>query len=295
MVIKPQPVVINLSYAREVGDSLQTIRESRQLSRDDISDLLVCSVQQVLGLESGSARYFYGSRLFAQALSRYAELLEFALDRSQLVQSGEWVPGAIAEQSSVIEAVSSDILSQKPSKTTAKLSTLSCLLLRNANKSKTERLMLIRQYLFKISMALAIGVISIFAFNVLMDAQYVALASKKKSSAQNDAPPMSVEHQPISANLRAESIRQRNQFRLNFIGQSWVQIRYINQKSIDRIYQRGESLSFDIDQFTSLVIGNVDATQLEFGGKRVEHAMLRPYTRGLVVRLNQHDVRRWEP
>ena len=277
MVIKPQPVVINLSYAREVGDSLKTLRESRQLSRDEVSDILVCSVQQVLGLESGSAKCFYGSRLFAQALSRYAELLSFPLDRTQLVQSGEWIPGAmgaITEQSLDAKTVSAEILGKQSSETTSKSLVIASLLFRKAITSVKDGVIIIRQYLLGISMALAIGAISIFAINLLWDTQYPASASGIAVPAQNDAQSTSVERKKLTVSPEAETVAQRKQLHLNFTGPSWVQLRSINQKSIDRLYQKGESLSFDIDQVTSLVVGNVDVTQFEMGGKRVDGVML---------------------
>ena len=149
--------------------------------------------------------------------------------------------------------------------------------------------------IFRISMALAIGAISIFAINLLLDGQHAASAFVKPIPASNAVQPINVDQKRLTVNADVETVAQRPQLHLNFTGQSWIQLRYINDKSTDRLYQKGESLSFDIERLSSLVIGNAEVTELEVGGKKVARSMLSPYTRGLVVRLNQQDIRRLEP
>jgi transcriptional regulator with XRE-family HTH domain len=95
MVSKPHLIVINLDYARDTGALLKEIRDARNMTRSDIADALILSIQQVQGLEAGSASSFYGARLFAQALNRYADYLDHPLDRQALVQSGKWMVGAV--------------------------------------------------------------------------------------------------------------------------------------------------------------------------------------------------------
>ena len=98
MVMKQPLIVINFEYARETGAALKQLREARGVTRSDIADALILSIQQVQGLEAGSASSFYGARLFAQALSRYADYLDHPLDRQALLQSGKWLVGAVPHE-----------------------------------------------------------------------------------------------------------------------------------------------------------------------------------------------------
>ncbi len=97
MVMKQQLIVINFEYARETGAALKEVREARNMTRSDVADALILSIQQVQGLEAGTASSFYGARLFAQALNRYADYLEQPLDRQALLQSGNWMVGAVPD------------------------------------------------------------------------------------------------------------------------------------------------------------------------------------------------------
>ncbi len=294
MTIKPPPVVINLSYACEVGDSLKTLRESRQLSRDDVSDLLVCSVQQVMGLESGSERYFYSSRLFAQSLSRYADLLAFNMDRTQLVQSGDWVPGAVSAQTSVSEAETSVAPDSHTLNAISKFSDTPTLLIDKAFRTAKDHVLVLRQYLLGVSISVAILTISILFINLLFDARQAAPAFVRSTTSENKTQLNSDQNKPTVISEHA-SPANRNQLNLKFTGQSWIQLREIHGKSINRLYQKGESLSFDIEQLSSLVIGNAEATEIDVGGTKLDRAVLSPFTRGLVVRLNQQAIRDLEP
>lgn len=72
---QPRPQ-INPECTRTLGAQLREARELRKLSTQDVADKLLFSKNQVIGLEAGELKYFYGTKLYAQAADKYAAFME---------------------------------------------------------------------------------------------------------------------------------------------------------------------------------------------------------------------------
>lgn len=292
MATQSQPVVINLSYAREIGDLLKAAREERHLSRAEVSDTLLCSVPQVEGLESGSARYFYGSRLFAQALSRYADLMALSLDRHQLVQSGDWLVGDVTTEDVSLEGAStagagaenpSDCFSRQQLQGAIAMPMAAL----RASASRHGRWAAVAV------MVSAIALIAVVSLSDKTAAVQPAIAAAPVVTVP-PAVPVAEPAPPALAPV-SETAHGLNPIHLAFSGASWVQVRDAHGRSIERIYQKGESTDVDVADFSSLVVGNAVATSLTINDRLITADVLAPYTQGRVIRLSQKDIRGMVP
>lgn len=79
---------LNLSVAAELGRQFREEREAQKLSAKDAGDKLLLSKSQVLGLEAGDDRYFYGARLYAQSADKYARQLGLTICPTETLLTG---------------------------------------------------------------------------------------------------------------------------------------------------------------------------------------------------------------
>ena len=229
-------LTLNIEQAENIGRLLQESREKLQLPIQEVADKLLLSKQQILGLEAGEIKSFYGARLYAQAADKYAAYLGLSTVPSELlfeVTQSE-TPDTINPADAPTRSVNTDDRTPtgiaKPE---------------HSSKTLFVGLGLI---------SLIVGVISV------MIATRVDIPIKTEPLAtlpNNVSLPAAALPEPTTNNDVAPG-----KVLLRFSGTSWVQVVESNGTKQEKMYHSGEKLDLEPAKLQALIIGNASAVTL---------------------------------
>lgn len=254
-----QPISIDQDFAQAIGLQLKLVREEKGLSLEAVSKALVFSANQVRGIEAADPSSFYGLRIFVMAIKKYAAYLDISISQDQLINNGNYLFYAKEE----------DIAPRHG---------LSCV---PNKKLKT------RKNIPKIAIFLVPGFLATFLF-VMIDTN--AMASRFKNTATVDVE-IEKKTTPIDLNITKLTKSSVDQVSINFYGNSWVRIEFINGKVLERIYTKNESEIIDPEQIRNITIGNAPATSIMLNDQKIDSEILKEKTKGVVVKLTGDNLK----
>ena len=252
---------INQEEAFALGERLCNARKTQNLPIDEVADKLLLSKQQILGLETGNLKNFYGTKLFAQAADKYAALLGFDVKPSTTL--------FLEDQAAFIEKSPAPIIEESLTATDNSP-------IEPAKKPSSRR---------KLVAAIAtLGIISIGGFFLFEPASRIPATPVQPETARTEqAKPeqsvVAVTATPQNASeaaaktIPAATVPQ-GQIILTFNNSSWVQTVETNGNRLEKIYHKSESLTLEPAKLQALIIGNAKAVDVESANGSIS---LRPF------------------
>lgn len=229
-------LTLNIEQAKNIGRLLQESREKLQLPIHEAADKLLLSKQQILGLEVGEIKSFYGAKLYAQAADKYAAHLSLSIVPSELLFE--------VTQSETLDTINpADVPS----------SSISTDVKPPAGKAKikpSSNIVAVRLGL----VCLLVGIITL---------QIATSVDTPINTEPLAAPPNNL---PLTAVPAPEATTNSNiapgTVQLHFSGTSWVQVVYANGTKHEKMYHQNDKLDLEPAKLQALIIGNASAVTL---------------------------------
>jgi cytoskeletal protein RodZ len=278
---------ININYAQALGENFRAHRENLKLSLQEVADKLLLSKNQILGLETGDPEKFYGNKLFAQAADKYAAFIN--LDSKPSIELLE----IVSETEPPI--ICNELLNSEPEPKNGPTS---------HQKLRTSKHFSIKQLIsFGALFIAGIGILSTqFLTNKSQNEQEVASNKDSGAPVSADPPPtpiettstaekMATETSPAPAQKDNEADVKTGFIRIEFNGNSWVQIVQTNGTKQEKMYHRGDVLDLEPGKLQALIIGNVSVVETH---NREAAINLKPYVASdsQVARIIGPDIRK---
>lgn len=298
--------VIDLNQAHSLGIRFCAERNARKLSLQDVADALLLSKQQVLGLEIGDLKSFYGAKLFAQAADKYAAFLAFAEKPSVLlIQSNSTdtpsgisfealtqnEPIAMAQPEAVVETSTETIDITAPA---------------NVIESPHRKTPVVTRTALALALAAVVGVVGYTQQQTLSAISPLPHSSTPPQTIEATQPAVTMPQAQAQAQAHAEAhpekpeaalpadapkpIVSAGRIELTFSGASWVQAVDKNGSKQEKIYRNGDTLALNPGQLQALIIGNSSVVSITSNKKTID---LKPYIGqgSQVARIIGSDIR----
>ena len=279
---------ININYAQALGEKFRAHRECLKLSLQEVADKLLLSKNQILGLETGDPEKFYGNKLFAQAADKYAALIN--LDSKPSIELLEIVSETEAG------VICNELSSAEPE-------------LKNGPTSnqqlKTSKRFSIKQLIgFGALLIAGVGIIltQFLPGNSSNHEQERAPNTDKGTPSALPPPPTQIETPSTAEKIAPETspvpVQKNNEadvktgfVRIEFNGNSWIQIVQANGTKKEKMYHRGDVLDLEPAKLQALIIGNVSVVEVQ---NREAAINLKPYVASdsQVARIIGPDIRK---
>ena len=302
----------------ELGIVLRHTRNAKQRSVAQVARVLILSVAQINGLESGSLAAFHNRTYYLRALTKYLDYLGVAKQAATV---------SLLAQLEQQAAVNNEATSQK------ELNLLLGSVLHPSRKTlliPNKRLPLL---LVTLAVLVGIGLVAFTLLQRLPQADSVAVSSAITESALNTSqsnqrlsetapapdpatsptqPPKAEQTtpdvatnpglaskaattptQPLSSSGAAHAVAnaaaQTKILRLSFTAPAWVQMIAQDGKRVEKVFTPEETLDVDPATTVSVVVGNAREASFSAGQIKIDLAQfIKPNSS--VARLNQQDL-----
>ncbi len=260
----------NTQEFREIGRQLQAARAAKCLSVEAVSRKVLLSPSQILALESGRLPTFYAPSFYAQSVQTYADFLGISLSTA---------PGQATWESSGSSALNED--SSQSGRLAALVASGSGMVRLSASgysgPNRPRTLIVIAMFILLTGIALVIfrqG--SEEAAN--SDASAAQSTQVVQPTISTPAPVATTVQNTLTqppTGTAAESMPtpppgSRDQIVLTFTASCWVQITQANGSTAEKVYSPQETLKLDVNEVTSLVIGNARSARMTIGTGNVD-------------------------
>ena len=268
------PFSIDQEFSRKIGLQLKAVREGKDISVEKVSNALVLSVNQVRGLEAADPSSFYSLRIFVTAIKKYAAYLDIPVCQDQLIINGTFTIGEIQDGHTKKSIKSTEAMG----KFTPPLNNL----VFDRNKNKEIK---INSLKFATILVSALLLASLFYIE-----NNDTLASLFKNTITEEVKIDNLET-PIDPNPITAAKSNIDQVTINFDGNSWVRIEFINGKNIERIYTKNESETLNPEQIRKITIGNAPVTSIKINEQATDLAIFKEKIKGAVMKLTGDDLK----
>ena len=229
-------LTLNIEQAQNIGRLLQESREKLQLPIQEVADKLLLSKQQILGLEAGEIKNFYGARLYAQAADKYAAYLSLSMVPSELLFEAT-------------QKAATDTINPEDAQTSS---------VNVEDRSSDEKAKPVRS---SNKIWVGLGLLGLIAGTIsVLIATRVDTPTKTEPLA---APPNNL---PLTAVPAPEATTNSDiapgTVQLHFSGTSWVQVVDANGTKHEKMYHQNDKLDLDPAKLQALIIGNASAVTL---------------------------------
>ena len=295
--------VLDLDQAHSLGLRFCAERNARKLSIQEIADTLLLSKQQVLGLEIGDLKSFYGAKLYAQAADKYAAFLAFTEKPSAtLMQSGIADTATVDSfevpaQTQPASMVQSEALDETSTETIAITAPV------DVSAAPRRKTPVIRRLALPLALIAVAGIVGYTQQTTPSTVSPPPLPTPSQTQTNEVAQPATVTQQtrepsPASIETPLEKTEAAassadvpdGRIELTFSGASWVQAVDKDGAKQEKIYRQGDSLELNPSQLQALIIGNSNAVSIKTAKKTID---LKPYIGegSQVARIIGSDIR----
>ena len=297
---------IDLHQAHSLGIRFCAERNARKLSIPEVADALLLSKQQVVGLEIGDLKSFYGAKLYAQAADKYAVFLAFAEKPSAtlLLSCNADTVTVDALEASTKNASAS--MAQPEAVVATSGETIDISTPASVNAVPRRNRMMNRFVL--VTALIAVAGIVVYtqptrpgAVSTQQPPSPPAQANEvaqpatltQQTREQTPAPIESPSEKPEVAASSADDVKNvvpDGRIELTFSGASWVQAVDKNGSKQEKMYHNGDRLELNPGQLQALIIGNSNAVSINTAKGKID---LKPYIGqgSQVARIIGPDIR----
>lgn len=281
MAISSKPLPLDEEYARQVGSILRELRESSGDPIESIGNAMLLTASQIEGLERYELKCFYGTRIFAKMLQKYAKRLNYSLDMDRLTLSrgllvGEYdvMPNVNGSQDMLGRAISRVFCERTPRFSGKRIR------LKDAwgyafpwhplrwAKSRLRKSSAMRFMLY-VSVAL-IGVSSSMQWDELKCLLSQCVSVSRSIDAPTETTMNEMEagkaHDGVGkSEISAAAIDKPiglGKIVLETTAACWIQLNFADGKTRQSVYPAGTRLEFSYGELSGMIIGNVPAARL---------------------------------